>query len=45
MSDYLSVEKEIQKRRVAVQPINERIAKLREESVKPQVKISHERAK
>ncbi|SHM81156.1 formate C-acetyltransferase [Caldanaerovirga acetigignens] len=40
-----AIEKEIQKRRSAVRPINERIARLREESVKAQVKISAERAK
>ena len=38
------VKKEIQKRRAAVRPANDRIAKLREESVKTEVKISHERA-
>ncbi|MCF6097282.1 glycyl radical protein [Thermovorax subterraneus] len=45
ISSGCTVEKEIQKRRSAVRPINERIAKLREESVKAQVKISAERAK
>lgn len=40
-----AVEKEIQKRRSAVKPINERIAKLREESVNSKVKISPERVK
>ncbi|MDN5332347.1 MAG: trans-4-hydroxy-L-proline dehydratase [Tepidanaerobacteraceae bacterium] len=40
-----AIEKEIQKRRSAVRPINERIARLREESVKAQVKISAERAR
>jgi pyruvate formate-lyase/glycerol dehydratase family glycyl radical enzyme len=44
LSDYISADKEIQKRRAAVRPINERIARLREESVKAKVKISHERA-
>lgn len=39
------VEKEIKKRRAAVRPINERIAGLREESVKAEVKISGERAR
>lgn len=39
------IEKEIQKRRSAVRPINERIAKLRKESVETEVKISSERAK
>lgn len=39
-----AIEKEIQKRRSAIRPINERIARLREESVKAQVKISAERA-
>ncbi len=38
-------QKEMQKRRAAVRPINERIAKLREESVNKEVKISDERAK
>jgi len=41
----VAIEKEMQKRRAAVRPINERIAKLREESVKAEVKISDERAK
>lgn len=40
-----ALEKEIQKRRSAVKPINERIAKLREESVNSKVKISPERVK
>jgi len=40
-----AVEKEMQKRRSAVRPINERMAKLREESVKTAVKISGERAR
>ncbi|WP_422443542.1 trans-4-hydroxy-L-proline dehydratase [Thermoanaerobacterium sp. DL9XJH110] len=44
-SEYVTVEKEMQKRRAAVRPINERIAKLREESVKAEVKISDERAR
>jgi formate C-acetyltransferase len=39
------VEKEMQKKRAAVRPMNERIARLREESVKARVKISDERAK
>jgi len=39
------IQKEIQKRRAAIRPINERIAKLREESVTAQVKISSERAR
>jgi len=41
----LTIEQEIQKRREAVRPINERIARLREESVNAQVKISTERAR
>jgi formate C-acetyltransferase len=45
ISSGCPVEKEIQKRRSAVRPINERIARLREESVKAQVKISAERAR
>ncbi len=44
-SGCVAIEKEMQKRRAAVRPINERIAKLREESVKAEVKISDERAK
>lgn len=40
-----ALEKEIQKRRSAVKPINERIAKLREESVNSKVKMSPERVK
>ncbi|AEE90258.1 Pyruvate formate-lyase PFL [Tepidanaerobacter acetatoxydans Re1] len=40
-----ALEKEIQKRRSAVKPINKRIAKLREESVNSKVKISPERVK
>jgi len=40
----LAIQKEIQKRRKAVRPINERIARLREESVSAEVKISTERA-
>jgi formate C-acetyltransferase len=43
-SECVAIEKEMQKRRAAVRPINERIAKLREESVKAEVKISDERA-
>jgi formate C-acetyltransferase len=39
------VEKEMQKKRAVVKPMNERIARLREESVKAEVKISDERAK
>jgi len=41
----LAIQKEIQKRRKAVRPINERVAKLREESVNAEVKISTERAR
>jgi len=41
----MTVEKEMQKKRVVVRPMNERIARLREESVKAEVKISDERAK
>jgi len=37
----LTIEQEIQKRREAVRPINERIARLREESVNAQVKDFH----
>jgi formate C-acetyltransferase len=39
------VEKEMQKKRAVVRPMNKRIARLREESVKAEVKISDERAK
>lgn len=39
------VEKEMQKKRAVVKPMNERIARLRKESVKDGVKISDERAK
>jgi len=39
------VEEEMQKKRAAIRPMNERIARLREESVKAEVKISGERAK
>ena len=39
------VEKEMAKRRSAVRPMNSRIAKLREESVGAEVKISSERAR
>ncbi|AYO31163.1 glycyl radical protein [Biomaibacter acetigenes] len=48
MSDSLgcvAVEKEMQKKRAAVRPMNERIAKLREESVRAEVRISDERAR
>ncbi|MCR4431745.1 MAG: glycyl radical protein [Tepidanaerobacteraceae bacterium] len=48
MSDSLgclAVEKEMQKKRAAVRPMNERIAKLREESVGAEVRISDERAR
>lgn len=40
-----ALEKEIQKRRSAVKPLNERIAKLRQESVNSKVRISSERVK
>lgn len=40
----ISADMEMQKRRSAVRPMNERIAKLREQSVKSEVKISDERA-
>ncbi|MGI6775104.1 hypothetical protein [Acetomicrobium sp.] len=39
------VEREMAKRRSAVRPMNSRIAKLREESVGAEVKISSERAR
>lgn len=42
--EYISADIEMQKRRSAVRPMNERIAKLREQSVKSDVKISDERA-
>jgi formate C-acetyltransferase len=48
MSDSLgcvAVEREMQKKRAAVRPMNERIAKLREESVRAEVRISDERAR
>jgi formate C-acetyltransferase len=45
ISSVHDFEKEMQKRRAAVRPINERIAGLREESVKADVKISGERAR
>ena len=41
----LKVEEELKRRRAAVRPINERIAKLREESINVEVKVSVERAK
>ncbi|SHF16356.1 formate C-acetyltransferase [Desulfofundulus australicus DSM 11792] len=41
----VTVEKEMQKRRAAVRPLNERMARLREESVKARVTISGERAR
>jgi len=43
--DHIDHRTGIQKRRGAVRPINERIARLREESVNAQVKISTERAR
>jgi Pyruvate-formate lyase len=39
------IERELKRRRSSIRPINERIAKLREESVNTEVKISLERAK
>ncbi|HHW03363.1 MAG TPA: glycyl radical protein [Thermoanaerobacterales bacterium] len=48
MSDSLgcvAIEKEMQRKRAAVRPMNERIAKLREESVRAEVRISDERAR
>ncbi len=42
---YADTEKELKIRRSAVRPINERIAKLRGESVNAKVKVSPERAK
>jgi len=44
-SGCVAIEKEMQKKRAAVRPMNERIAKLREESVQAEVKISDERAR
>lgn len=41
----MGIKEEMKKRRAAVRPINERIARLREESVKAKVKVSDERAK
>lgn len=45
ISSVHDFENEMQKRRAAVRPINERIARLRDESVKAEVKISGERAR
>ncbi len=45
ISSNLNIKEEMQKRRDAVKPINQRISKLREESVNTEVKISSERAK
>ncbi|MGB9630681.1 MAG: trans-4-hydroxy-L-proline dehydratase [Candidatus Methanodesulfokora sp.] len=39
------IEKEVKRRRSSIRPINERIARLREESVSAEVKISSERAR
>jgi formate C-acetyltransferase len=39
------LEVEVEKRRKAIRPINARIAKLREESVRAEVRISSERAR
>lgn len=44
-SPLRDIEKEIDARRSSVSPLNERIAKLRKESVNAKVKLSHERAK
>ncbi|MEM0295145.1 MAG: glycyl radical protein [Candidatus Korarchaeum sp.] len=41
----VKISKELQRRRSSIRPINERIAKLREESVNSMVKVSLERAK
>lgn len=41
----ICVEKEIQKRRSVIEPINKRIAQLRDNSIKAGVEISNERAK
>ncbi len=43
-SGCVTVEQEMQKKRAAVRPMNERIAKLREGSVRAEVRISDERA-
>lgn len=45
VSSSVCAKKEMQKRRSVIKPINERVAKLREESVNADVKISYERAK
>ena len=39
------IEKELKRRRSSIRPINERVAKLREESVNTEVKVSSERTK
>ena len=39
------INKELERRRSSIRPINERVAKLRKESVETEVKISSERAK
>ncbi len=39
------IEKELERRRSSIRPINERVAKLREESVNTEVRISSERAR
>ncbi len=44
ISGCVTVEQEMQKKRAAVRPMNERIAKLREGSVRAEVRISDERA-
>ncbi len=41
----VKIKKELERRKSRIRPINERIAKLREESVNAQVKISSERAR
>ncbi len=45
LSDSQRVEEEKERRKAAVKPINERIARLREESVRAEVKLSVERAR
>lgn len=39
------IEKEIEKRRESIRPVNERVRKLREESVNSEIRVSFERAK
>lgn len=42
---HVKINKEIERRKTRIRPINERIAKLRQESVSTEVKVSSERAK